>query len=405
MNFDDSPEEHEFRMRVRKWLAENIPSDLPADNEPQDAAASLRAAKAWQARKAGAGYASITWPKEWGGQGGTPIQQVIYDQEEARYNIPYNGHFAIGLGMCIPTMMAHATPDQLKRYVKPALYGEEIWCQLFSEPGAGSDLAGVRTRASKDGDDWVISGQKTWTSGAHEADYGILITRSDPTVPKHKGLTFFFVDMKSPGIEVRPIRQISGEAEFNDVYFNDVRIPDTHRLGEPGEGWKVALTTLMNERFTVSGSMGTPDAPEIMTLAREAQIAGQPALSHGAVRERIADWYVAQQGLVLNKFRTITQLSRGEIPGPESSIGKAVSGAQAQQVAAFALELMGPAGMTCPPAGQTDVKAFHDSWMLSIAMRIAGGTDEILRNIIAERVLGMPAEIRVDKDIPFNTIN
>jgi alkylation response protein AidB-like acyl-CoA dehydrogenase len=249
MDFNDNPQEAAFRTQVRTWLDANAKrrtDDKETVRSRQDDPETLKLAKAWQAKKAAAGYAKITWPKEFGGLGGTPIQQVIYSQEEANYVVPL-GFFDIGLGMCVPTVMTYAAPDVLARYVKPALYGEEIWCQLFSEPAAGSDVAGITTRAERVGSepdaDWVINGQKVWTSGAHYSDFGIVITRTDPNVAKHAGLTMFWLDMKSPGIEVRPIRQISGAANFNEVFFTDVRVKDSQRLGKPGEGWKVALTS------------------------------------------------------------------------------------------------------------------------------------------------------------------
>ena len=249
MDFNDTPEEAAFRAEVRAFLSANATlkrPDEPAQrsryNEGPEA---LARGKAWQAKKADAGFAGITWDPQWGGRGGTPIQQVIYGQEEGRYNVP-RGYFEIGLGMCIPTLMHYGKPEQLRRYVRPALRGEEIWCQLFSEPAGGSDVAGLRTRAERDGDDWIINGQKIWTSGAHYCDYGIVLTRTDPNVPKHAGLTMFFIDMKSPGIEVRRIKQISGSSNFNEVFFTDVRVPDAQRLGAVGAGWRVSITTLMN---------------------------------------------------------------------------------------------------------------------------------------------------------------
>ena len=261
----------------------------------------------------------MTWPKEFGGRGASPILQVIYQQEEANYLVPL-GFFDIGLGMCIPTMMAYATPEQLKRYVKPALHGDEVWCQLFSEPAAGSDVAGIRTRAERDGEGpdagWVINGQKVWTSGAHYCDYGIVITRTDPNVPKHAGLTMFFLDMKTPGVEVRPIKQISGGANFNEVFFTDVRIPDSQRLGKVGEGWKAALTTLMNERLAVGLPSGGLDIDELMELARDTELEDGPAIRNQQVRGKIAEWYVQQQGLKLTRYRTLTALQ-----GPDAGAG------------------------------------------------------------------------------------
>ncbi|MCA0250527.1 MAG: acyl-CoA dehydrogenase family protein, partial [Proteobacteria bacterium] len=238
MDFNDTPEEAAFRKEVRTWLEANATrksDDTQSFRARNDDPGLLVKAKEWQDKKAKAGYARITWPKEFGGRGASPILQVIYQQEESNYLVPL-GFFDIGLGMCIPTMMAYASPEQLKRYVKPALHGQEVWCQLFSEPAAGSDVAGIRTKAERDGDDWVINGQKVWTSGAHYSDFGIVITRTDPNVPKHSGLTMFFLDMKSPGVEVRPIKQMSGGANFNEVFFTNVRIPDSQRLGKVGEG-------------------------------------------------------------------------------------------------------------------------------------------------------------------------
>ena len=231
MDFSDTKEEAEYRAGIRAWLNENAERKRPGSTfrVKQGADDLVPPAKDWQAKKYDAGYAGITLPEEYGGQGGTPLQQVIYNQEEADFVAP-RGVYEIGLGMCIPTMLTYATEEQKIRYAVPALEGKEIWCQLFSEPSAGSDLAGLRTRCVRDGDDWVINGQKIWTSGAHFSDYGVIVVRSDPTAPKHKGLTYFFLDMNSPGIEVRRIKQVSGVSNFNEVFFTDVRIPDSQRL-------------------------------------------------------------------------------------------------------------------------------------------------------------------------------
>jgi acyl-CoA dehydrogenase len=374
MDFNDTPEEAAFRAEARKWLEANATrksDDKQAYRARVDDPGLLKRAKEWQAKKAAAGYARITWPKEYGGQGGTPIQQVIYQQEEANFLVPL-GFFDIGLGMCIPTMMAYATPEQLKRHVKPALYGEEVWCQLFSEPAAGSDVAGIRTKAERDGDDWIINGQKVWTSGAHYSDWGIIITRTDPNVPKHQGLTMFFLNMKSPGVEARPIKQISGAANFNEVFFTNVRVPDAQRLGKVGDGWKAALTTLMNERLAVGMPSGGLDVDELLELARNTELEDGAAIRNGHVRSKIADWYVQAQGLKM------------------------------QDLGAMAMELMGPAGIMTsdvPGAG-----GFQAQWIGGAGFRIAGGTDEILRNIVAERVLGLPQDVRVDKDVAFNQL-
>lgn len=409
MDFHDSPADAAFRKTVQDWLAANAADYKRASStKPRDALTIsdetlLARARSWQKKKAAAGYAAVTWPKDYGGLGGTPIQSVIYAQEEAKYSVP-RGFFEIGLGMCIPTLMSWATPEQLQRYVKPALYGEEIWCQLFSEPAAGSDLAGLRMRAerSANGKSWTVNGQKVWTSGAQFSDYGILVTRSDPSVPKHKGLTYFFVDMKSPGIEVRPIRQMSGDAGFNEVFFKDVEIPDAQRLGEVGQGWKVALTTLMNERLAIGQGEGV-DVDALMELARAIEWESGTAIQNPAVRERLADWYVQTQGLKYTKFRTLTALAKGETPGPGSAIGKIVSGPKMQDIGAFGMELQGQSGIV-RGKDRARAQAFSAQWVWGAGYRIAGGTDEILRNIIAEQVLGLPQDIRVDKNVPFNEL-
>ncbi|MBL8674929.1 MAG: acyl-CoA dehydrogenase family protein [Rhodospirillales bacterium] len=404
MDFNDTPEEAAFRAKARAWLdasAKRKTDDKQAYRARVDDPELLKRAKEWQDKKAAAGYARITWPVEYGGMGGTQIQQVIYSQEEANYLVPL-GFFDIGLGMCIPTMMAYASKEHLTRYVKPALHGDEVWCQLFSEPVAGSDVAGIRTRAERDGDDWVINGQKVWTSGAHYCDYGIVITRTNPDVPKHQGLTMFFLSMKSPGVEVRPIRQISGAANFNEVFFTNVRVPDSQRLGKVGDGWKVALTTLMNERLAVGTPSGGLDVDELLDLARETELEDGPAIRNAHVRSKIADWYVQTQGLKYTKYRTLTSLSKGQTPGPESSIGKIVAAPKMQDLGAFAMELMGTGGVMTgdvPGAG-----GFQAQWIGGAGFRIAGGTDEILRNIVAERVLGLPQDVRVDKDVPFSAL-
>ena len=400
MDFNDSPEEAAYREKARAWLAENAAAHRAKwgelkPNTPEH----MAAAKDWQATKAGAGYACITWPAAIGGGGGTPIQSVIFGQEETKAGLGY-GYFTIGLGMCVPTVMAFADSETKKRFVGPAVRGEEIWCQLFSEPAGGSDVAALRTRAVKDGDEWVINGQKVWTTGAHYCDYGILLTRTDPDVPKHKGLTMFWIDMKDPAVECRPIHQMSGGREFNEVYFTDLRVKDSQRLGEVGQGWQVALVTLMNERLAVGGSAG-PNYREIMKLARQLNGATGPALKDNAFREKLADWYVQSEGLKFTRFRTMTALSRGQTPGPESSIGKIISANQLQDLANTAVEMEDQYGVLSDPETAPAEAAFQQSLMWAPGLRIAGGTDEILKNIIAERVLGLPGDVRVDKDVPF----
>ncbi|MFI4951021.1 MAG: acyl-CoA dehydrogenase family protein, partial [Caulobacterales bacterium] len=256
MDFNDTPEEAAYRAEVKAWLDANAPK-VHAGGDDGEGGGSMAASKAWQAKKAAAGYAQITWPKEWGGQGGTPIQQVIFNQEEARHPVPGNP-FQIGLGMCVPTVATFADQATKDRFVGPALRGEEIWCQLFSEPSGGSDVAAARTRAVRAPDgsvDRIISGHKVWPTGAQFSDFGIVVCRTNPDAPKHKGLTMFWVDMRDPGVEVKPIHQMSGGSGFNEVFFTDVRVKDSQRLGAVDDGWKVSLVTLMNERVSIGGAI------------------------------------------------------------------------------------------------------------------------------------------------------
>ena len=416
MDFNDSPVEAEFRAEVRCWLEANARPrhGRRSLNRRVDSERGLQIAKEWQAKKADAGYAVMHFPKEYGGQGRPILYNVLFEEEESKFDVPV-GYFGIGLGMCAPVMMAYATEEQKRRYLPKLIRGEEVWCQLFSEPGAGSDLAGLRTRAVRDGDEWVVNGQKIWTSGAHYSDYGILVTRHDPSLPKHKGLTFFFVDMKSPGIEARPIRQITGASDFNEVFFTNVRIPDGQRLGGVGDGWQVSITTLMNERVAVGGNL-SPDAADLLRFARKLTVETGPALADRSVRDRLADWYVQSEGLRLTAARIRTALSKGQTPGPEASIFKVVSAAKTQDLSDLALDLLGPAGALAVEenggagegggadgagAGQA---AFTSGFLYTPGLRIAGGSDEILRNIIAERVLGLPGDIRVDRDTAFSDI-
>ena len=398
MDFNDTAVEAKFREDVRTWLSANIPT--PDELKGLDY---ISKAKLWQKRKYDAGWACIRWPKEHGGRDASAIDQVIWNQEESNFDTP-DSVFGIGHGMCAPTMMAWATDEQNKKYIPKLASGEEVWCQLFSEPAGGSDLAALRTRAEKDGDDWVINGQKIWTSGAHYSDYGVLVLRTDPTAPKHQGLTYFFIDMKSEGIEVKPIKQISGGANFNEVYFTDVRVSDAQRLGAVGQGWQVALTTLMNERASIGGGGGGVNFDSVFDLATRVNIDDAPAIKDKNVRAQLATWYAQESGLKFNGYRSMTALSRGEIPGPENSIGKLVGAPKQQDMASFALDLLESGGAIWDPELSDAAGMFQATYMASPGLRIAGGTDEIMANIIAERVLGLPQDIRVDKGIPFNEV-
>jgi acyl-CoA dehydrogenase len=410
MDFDDTPKDAAFRARARAWIQANAPREHDVELKlAGDGMFSIRqgdplaAARRWQRRKADAGWAAIHWPKQYGGADASPIERVIWAEEEGPY-AKLSSLFGAGLGMCGPTLMAWASEAQKRELVPRISRGDDIWCQLFSEPAAGSDLAGVRMRAVQDGDAWVVNGQKIWTSMAHAADWGLLLARSDSGVAKHSGLTMFFVDMRSPGIDVRPIRQIDDESYFNEVFFSDVRIPDAQRLGEAGRGWAVALTTLMNERAAIAANLST-GFPELVALCGnlDAGIGGK-AIDDPRVRSRLASFAVRHFGLKYTAFRSISALARGEQPGPENSIGKLVAAPMMQEIARFALELEGEAGLLSGPEVGLDRARFQSLAMRSPSARIKGGTDQILRNIIAERVLGLPADFRADRDLPFDQI-
>ena len=401
MNFDDTPQEAAFRAEARAWLEANVPTEAEMAGLDE-----VGRAKFWQKRKSDGGWACITWPKAMGGRGASSIEQVIFNQEEGKLDTPYMGsYFSIGQGMAAPTIMRYGNEEMMARFLPKLASGEEIWCQLFSEPAAGSDLAGLRTKAEKDGDEWVVNGQKVWTTVAQYAEWAILVTRTDPNVPKHKGMTYFCVNMKSPGIEVVPIKQMSGGSSFNEVYLTDVRIPDSLRLGEVGEGWRVALTTLMNERASIGGGGVTANYNAVKSLAERLTIDGKPAIEDSTVRSKLASWYVEEAGLKFTEYRTLTALSRGDTPGPESSIGKLVAGVKGQDMASFAIDLLEQQGIQWDPEqDEPDDAIFVSNFMGLPGLRIAGGTDEIMLNIIAERVLGLPPEPRVDKNVPFSDV-
>jgi alkylation response protein AidB-like acyl-CoA dehydrogenase len=410
MNFDDTPAEAKFRAEVRAWIQANAPKQhlaglkrsgfgtaLQIDEDP------MVASRAWQKKKYEAGWACLHWPKEYGGRAATPIERVIWGQEEGDY-AKLSGVFTIGHGMCGPTMMTYASEAANRELMPKMASGEDIWCQLFSEPAGGSDLAGLRTKAEKDGDDWVINGQKIWTSGAQHSEWGILITRTDTKVPKHKGLTMFFLNMKSPGVEIRPIRQMNEASGFNEVYFTNVRIPDSQRLGAVNDGWRVSLTTLMNERLSIGSGIQTGADDLFDFCTRLALPDGGLAIDDGRVRTKLANFITRSRGLRYTALRTISQLSKGEEPGPENSVHKLVAGLMVQDIAKFAMDLEGEAGMLLNMEDAPERARFQNMLMRSPAMRIEGGSDEILRNIIAERVLGLPQDVRVDKNVPFDKI-
>jgi alkylation response protein AidB-like acyl-CoA dehydrogenase len=386
MDFDDTPEEAAWRAEVRAFMERH--------HEDTDDP------RAWQAALYDAGFVGVTWPVEVGGRGGTPMRQAVIDQEMARLGLPALINM-IGIGMCGPTVIAHGTDDQKHRYLRRLLRADDIWCQLFSEPAAGSDLAGLRTKAVLGADgDWRVSGQKVWTTRAHLADYGILLTRTDPDVPKHRGLTMFVVDMKAPGVTVRPLRQMSGGADFNEVFFDDVVIPDAERLGEVGDGWRVALTTLMSERLSLGGG-GTEIGPGAEKVARHVaeHLDTLPPDRQALVRQDLGRAYVSVLGARYTGYRQLSKLSRGELPGPEASAGKLSGTRVARDLADLAVRVL---GADAAVATTRDGDGYWQTLQAGLpGMAIAGGTDQVLRNIIGERVLGLPAEPRADKGVTF----
>jgi acyl-CoA dehydrogenase len=403
MDFNDTPAEAAFRAEARAWLQANAPAHALRPGEALSDTEQVRRGRHWQKCLAEGGYAGILLPTALGGRGGSIAEAVVFGEEENRYLLPKGPYVTIGLGMALPVIGKHGTPEQIARFAAPTLRGDITWCQLFSEPGAGSDLAALRTRAVRDGDAWVVNGQKVWSSWAHQSDWGILIARSDPGLPKHKGMTFFVVDMKSPGIDVRPIRQISGASDFNETFLTDVRIDDSCRIGAPGEGWACAMTTLMGERLNQGGDGHDGAAADLIAYAAATPRESGTALDSSAIRLRLAEAYAEEQAERHFQARLRTMVSRGENPGALASIVKLAYTSRYQTMAGLALEMRELAGIA-HPADDTDTARIMHDYIWSTALRIAGGADEVLRNQIAERVLGMPGDVRADKTIPFNQL-
>jgi alkylation response protein AidB-like acyl-CoA dehydrogenase len=394
-----SPELEAFRARAVAFMDPHVAEFGQAARLGLSLDDDVALARRWQATKAAAGFAGLTFPTEYGGAGLSQIEQVLFVEEEAARGFP-SAYFVISLSMPIPMMLRYATPEQKARFVPPALRGEEMWSQLFSEPSTGSDLAAVRTRAVRDGDDWILSGQKVWTTFAQYSDYGVIVARSDPDAPKHRGLTYFFVDLKAPGVTVRPIKQLHGAEEFNEVFFDDVRIPDAWRLGEIGAGFRLAVETLMIERYTAAADETGfgPPLDALVALARATPLNGRPASQDHRVRGVIARAYATQQALSAIHEKSVLELAAGREPGPEGSIHKLVGARGRREVAICALDLMGADGLRfdagAHPRPKTD---FAMSWIDQPTLRIAGGTDEMLLNTVAERILGLPQDYRPDK--------
>ena len=368
--------------------------------EPDDEARQLAEGKAWLATRAEAGLHWISGPPELGGRGLSRAHEQRYRSLEARYSVPPQNFFMIGFGMVAPTILAHGTPET-HAYLPRMYSGELVGCQLFSEPGAGSDLAGLTTRAERDGDEWIVTGQKVWTSGAHYSDIGEIICRTDPGLPKHKGLTGFVVDMHAPGVEVRPLRQMTGGASFNEVFFDEVRVPDDHRLGDVNQGWTVALTTLMNERAAIGGGggggMGLASAVRLIEMMQHFGVADDPVL-----RDELARVYTGYQVAKFTNLRAAAKLKAGGLPGPELSIGKLALTDNLTATAELVARILG--ARVQADTGEWGTFAWSKFITGMPGMRIAGGTDETLRNIISERVLGLPKEPGIDTTSPFRDI-
>ncbi len=405
----ETPELAAFRAELRAWLDGNArPKDRANDAISvvggfRDEPASIERARAWQRALADAGWAAVTWPVEHGGRGASPAQALVYGDELSGYDVP-STVFSIGINMIGPTIIAHGSSAQQERYLRPMLRGDEIWCQLWSEPGAGSDLASLATSAVRDGDEYVLNGQKVWTSGAHYSELGLGIFRSDTEVPKHAGISCLIVPMDTPGIEIRPLRQINGQSHFNEVFFSDVRVPITSRVGAEGEGWTVARTTLMNERFAASG-LGSSESSfaALAELARSIDGDGGRGSSDPLVRQRLARVYSLGKVLDLTTARVKSSLARGMIPGIEGSILKLAIARLGTELADAGTDLLGPAGAWVGTGAPQDGR-WPDALLGSFAMHIGGGTDEIQRNIIGESVLGLPREPSVDRDVPFREL-
>ncbi len=397
MDLDDTPEQAAYRAQVRSWLDQHA-GEAPVLQGPgalEDENEIIAARRVWQGKLAEGGLAGVTWPKEYGGQGLGPIEQVICGQEIARAKVP--GILdAIGVGMLGPTIIAHGDDEQKARYLGPMLHGDEVWCQLFSEPAAGSDLAAVQARARlQDDGSWRLSGQKVWTTNAQFASFGLLLARTDADVPKHKGLTMFIVPMDAPGVTVRGLRQISGEAEFNEVFFDDVALDAGAVVGGVGNGWGTALTTLMFERVTIGlGSEGLG-----YNSARfAAAIAGDPdGRRDPEVRRSLGELASELLAVRFTGYRTLSALQRGQIPGPEAGLAKITIVNGAIKAGDLIADVLGP-----------DTLADDSQWAYMISflpgLKSAGGTEEILRNTVGERVLGLPPEPRLDKGIPFSEL-
>ncbi len=406
---EDTPEQATFRAEFRAWLDGALPAGWSAAVEAGDDAALERLKEAsgfdplaWQGTIGRSPYAAPLWPERYGGLSGEVWMQQVIRSELVHHRLPTVSLSLLGVGLAGPTLIEHGTDAQKERYLRKILSGEEIWCQLFSEPGSGSDLASLATRAVRDGDEWVVNGQKVWTTIAQFASCGMLLARTDPDVPKHEGLTYFIVDMKAPGVEVRPLRQMTGSSEFNEVFFTDVRVPDANRVGAVGDGWRCARTTLMNERVALAGI--SLDPVSILGGVRrdpwQSYLEAIPDRSNPVVRQHLAQFYIESEVKEITAFRANSARLRGHQPGPEGAVNKVFNAEYNQRRSSFAMDAAGMSAIAWAPGDKRSEARAH-TFLRARANTIEGGTSEVLRNQMAERILGLPRDAEVDRGVAW----
>jgi alkylation response protein AidB-like acyl-CoA dehydrogenase len=392
MDFNYSPEQETYRHQVRSWLEANAPEPLtPEEKERIDEDLLWERNKRWHKKMYELGWVGLNWPKQYGGRGATFIEQVIFQQELGRLGLPM-GINVLGIIMTGPALMQWGTDAQKERYLKPILMADEIWCEGMSEPGAGSDLASIQTRAELHGDEFIVNGQKVWTTHAQRSDFCQLFVRTDPDAPKHKGMSALLVDMKSPGVAVKPLKQITGDSEFNEIFFEDVRVPKENLLGPLNAGWQVLVNTLMHERFGISETIGGTEVilAQLIEMAKTIPVNGRSAADDGEIRQQIAQFAIEVAAKKYNGLRSLTKRLKGQQPGAESSIGKLNSTDLSQRMTKFATRLLGGYAMI----ERKSLFAPDGDWMRRILnvemLTIAGGTSAVQKNMIGERILQLP---------------
>ncbi len=390
MDLNYGPEDERFRVRVKSFLESNLPKGWGSTDFGSMGRDEIAFLRDWQRKLYENGFLGMSWPKEYGGQGASAIEMAIFNEEMAKVRAPSPLN-VLGLSLAGPTIIAHGTPEQKSRHLSKILSADEIWCQGFSEPGSGSDLGSLRTKAELRGDEFIVNGQKVWTSMAHLADWCMLLVRTDPQAPKHRGLSYLLVDMKTPGVTVKPLRQMTGSAEFNELFFEDVRVPRHNLLGGLNNGWQVAMTTLANERGTMSLAMAARFFITFNEMVGMCRNVGRPVLKDPRVRQQLAQFLVDLQGLKYTLYRSFSQILRGGTPGPEGSVSKLTWSELNQRMHEFAVSIEGPAAqLTGRSPHSVESGRWQYGYLRSRANTIEAGTSENQRNIIAERVLGLP---------------